>query len=84
MAVVDDTVETRRVIETMLRRDGYTVYTADDGAVGLELVLRERPDVVISDVMMPKVSGFELCRILKADRAMRLTPVVLVTGNTER
>jgi putative two-component system response regulator len=84
VVVVDDTEEIRHVITSMLRRDGYTVHSACDGEEGLELVRRDRPDVVVSDVMMPKVNGFELCEALKADRETRLTPVILVTGNTER
>jgi putative two-component system response regulator len=84
IAVIDDNPEVRSVVATLLSRDGYVVFTADDGAAGLELVWREPPDVIISDVRMPNVDGFELCRTLKADRATRLTPLILVTGNTER
>ena len=84
VAVIDDNPEIRGVIANLLKRDEYVVFTANDGAAGLELVRRERPDVIISDVMMPHLDGFELCRTLKADRATRLTPLILVTGNTER
>ena len=84
VVVVDDDAEIRRLIATLLRRAGHTVYLAPDGAAALELVRRERPDVIISDVMMPNVNGFELCRALKADRETRLIPVVLVTGSSER
>jgi putative two-component system response regulator len=84
VAVIDDNPEIRGVVATLLSRDGYVVFTADDGAAGLELVWREQPDVIISDVSMPNVDGFELCRTLKTDRATRLTPLILLTGNTER
>ena len=57
---------------------------ARDGAAGLDLVLRERPDLVLTDVVMPHMNGFELCRRLKDDRDTRLIPVVLVTGLAER
>jgi putative two-component system response regulator len=84
IVVVDDTAETRRFVETIIRRDGYTVYAAEDGAAALDLIRRECPDVVISDVLMPKINGIDLCRRLKSDRDTRLIPVILVTGSTER
>ena len=83
VVVIDDTPEIRNVIANLLRAE-YTVHTASDGASGLELVRRERPDVIISDVTMPNLDGFELCRILKSDAETRLTPLILVTGHAER
>jgi putative two-component system response regulator len=82
--VVDDTEEIRTVIAAMLSRDGHTVLEAPDGAVALELVRSQHPDVVISDVVMPTLDGFGLCRTLKTDPATRLVPVILVTGVLER
>src|SRR3990170_2430615 len=64
----------------MLGDDGHEVVSARDGAEALEAVHVHHPDVVILDVGMPKVDGFEVCRRLKSDPATRLTPVVLVTG----
>lgn len=84
VVVVDDDAASRNFISSFLTREGYTVYSASDGAAGLELVRREHPDVVVSDVMMPELNGFELCQQVKADRETRLTPVVLVTGAAER
>ncbi len=78
--VADDARSSRELLTTILRRDGYTVFTARDGAEALELMLTELPDVVVSDVLMPKLTGFELCRRIKEDRATRLISVVLVTG----
>jgi putative two-component system response regulator len=83
VVVIDDTPEIRNVIANLLR-DEYTVHKAGDGVSGLELVRRERPDVIISDVSMPNLDGFELCRLLKSDADTRLTPLILVTGNAER
>jgi putative two-component system response regulator len=83
VVVIDDTPEIRNVIANLLRAE-YTVHTASDGASGLDLVRRQRPDVIISDVTMPNLDGFELCRILKSDAETRLTPLILVTGNAER
>ena len=83
VVVIDDTPEIRNVIANLLRQE-YTVHTAADGASGLDVVRRERPDVIISDVSMPNLDGFELCQILKSDAETRLTPLILVTGNAER
>lgn len=78
--VADDSRSSRELLTTILRRDGYTVFTARDGAEALGLTLEELPDVVVSDVLMPRLTGFELCRRIKEDRATRLISVVLVTG----
>jgi putative two-component system response regulator len=84
VVVIDDVEENLELITDVLDRDGYTVVGAPDGAAGLDLVLRERPDLVLTDVVMPHMNGFELCRRLKDDRDTRLIPVVLVTGLAER
>ena len=84
VVVADDLDQTREAMTELLERDGHLVSSAPDGAAALELVLRERPDVVVSDVMMPNMNGFELCKAVKADGATRLIPVVLVTGAIER
>lgn len=84
VVVVDDVQANVDLLTGLLTRDGYTVHAATDGATALDLVLRETPDLVLSDVLMPKMSGFELCRRIKEERTTRLTPVVLVTSLGER
>jgi putative two-component system response regulator len=84
VVVIEDVEENLEHITAVLERDGYTVVGARDGAEGLDLVLRERPDLVLTDVVMPHMNGFEVCRRLKSDRETRLIPVVLVTGLAER
>lgn len=84
IVVVDDLQANIELLTRLLTRDGYTVHAATDGASALALVERVRPDLVLSDVMMPAMNGFDLCRRLKSDRATRLTPVVLVTSLGER
>jgi putative two-component system response regulator len=84
VVVIDDVEENLELISGVLDRDGYTVVGARDGAAGLDLVLQDRPDLVLTDVVMPRMNGFELCRRLKDDRETRLIPVVLVTGLAER
>ena len=65
---------------TSSRATDYTVLTASDGEQALEVVAREHPDLVLMDVLMPKLSGFEVCERIKQDKATRLTPVVLITA----
>ena len=78
--VVDDVDANARLLERLLVRDGHQVRFATDGAEALSVVGREQPDLVLMDVMMPTLDGFETCRRLKADAATRLIPVVLVTA----
>lgn len=78
--VVDDDETNRRLLEAMLTREGYQVRFAPNGAEGLEQVLEAPPDLIILDVMMPLMDGYETCRRLKALERTRLIPVVLVTA----
>jgi putative two-component system response regulator len=84
VVVADDLEANLDLFTRLLTRDGYIVHGARDGAAALELVIRHMPDLVLSDVVMPEVDGFELCRRIKEDKATRLTPVVLVTSLGER
>ena len=84
VVVADEVQANVELLTGLLTRDGYAVYPAADGAAAWELVLREMPDLVVSDVMMPRMNGFELCRRIKSELATRLTPVVLVTGLEDR
>jgi putative two-component system response regulator len=81
--VVDDESQNVEVLRRLMTRLGYDVLTALDGESALESVVRERPDLVLLDVNMPGIDGFEVCRRLKADPATRLIPVVLITTLTE-
>jgi putative two-component system response regulator len=78
--VVDDNPGDVRLAQTLLQGEGYTVFTANNGRAALEIVAREQPDVVLSDVLMPEPDGFEVCREIKRDPVTRLIPVVLITG----
>ena len=80
MLVVEDTAATRDLLISVLTREGYRVIAADDGALATQLVRSEHPDLVLMDVLMPKVDGFSACAALKSDPQTRLTPVVLITG----
>jgi putative two-component system response regulator len=81
--VVDDERQNVEVLRRLMTRLGYEVLTAADGESALESVVRDRPDLILLDVNMPGIDGFEVCRRLKADTATRLIPVVLITTLTE-
>lgn len=78
--VVDDDALTREILGTVLNLQDLEVVTAADGAEALEVAAREHPDVIVLDVMMPRMDGFEACRKLKADPEMTLVPVILLTA----
>ena len=82
--VVDDVSANVELLKTLLTREGYTVLTAADGEQALEMVAREHPDLVLMDVLMPKLSGFQVCERIKQDKTTRLTPVVLITALSHR
>ena len=78
--VVDDVAGNISLARSVLERDGYLVTSAANGREALAAVVRDHPDLILLDVMMPDLDGFETCRQLKSDAATRLLPVVLVTA----
>lgn len=85
--VVDDTAPNVKLLEQVLLLAGYEVVTAASGEEGLAKVVFAKPDLVLCDVVMPEMSGYEVCRALRANPATALLPVVMVTAldpETER
>ena len=78
--VVDDDPRIRQTLASLLEDNKIDVITAANGQEGLDTVRDTSPDLVLCDVIMPRVNGFEFCRRLRADLETRLTPVVLITG----
>jgi two-component system, cell cycle response regulator len=78
--VVDDIEANVRLLQAKLQAEYYHVLTASDGATALAVAAEEKPDLVLLDVMMPGMDGFEVCRRLKDDSATRHIPIVLVTA----
>jgi class 3 adenylate cyclase len=78
--VVDDTPMNVKLLAGLLEGHGYAVVTASSGAAAFERVRDDRPDLVLLDVVMPEMSGYEVCRRLRADEATRLLPIVMVTA----
>jgi DNA-binding response OmpR family regulator len=82
--VVDDDPEIVAMLTTRLGHRGYTITTASDGERALELARRERPDIVLLDVMMPKRSGWEVVRALRQDPVTQDIKIVMVTAIGEQ
>lgn len=78
--VVDDEPYIARVIKFKLEQEGYTVISANDGQSGLQKIKEEKPDLVLLDVMMPGLSGYEVCQKIKEDAELAGIPVVILTA----
>jgi class 3 adenylate cyclase len=78
--IVDDNPTNVKVLQTRLAADGYEIVTAADGEEGLAAARQHTPDLILLDVMMPNLDGFEVCRRLRADAAFPFTPIILVTA----
>ena len=78
--IVNDEPDQLTLMGNLLRKAGYSILTAEDGVEGLSLAKRERPDLVISDVTMPRMGGLEFCREIRADSELKTVPILLVTA----
>jgi CheY-like chemotaxis protein len=81
--VVDDS-RTIVMMQSMILRNGpYDVVVASDGAEAVEMALAERPDLILMDVVMPRMTGFEACRVLRSREETRAIPIILVSTRGE-
>ncbi|MBL7140111.1 MAG: response regulator [Planctomycetes bacterium] len=81
--VVDDYPANVKLLERNLQAAGYETVAANDGQEALEKVQAEKPDLILLDIMMPKIDGFEVCRRLRADEATAVIPIIMVTALKE-
>lgn len=80
--IVDDEPEIRFLTRKMLEKAGYEVMEAGNGEEGLRLLKKEKPDLILLDVMMPGLKGWEVCGRIKADERLRNIPVAMFTVRT--
>src|SRR5436305_6098402 len=78
LLIIEDELPMRRALTDCLEAEGYRVLTAADGQTGLDKALQERPDLVLLDIMMPRLDGFEVCRELR--RLSNPVPVLMLTA----
>ena len=78
--IVNDAPEQLGLMERLLVKAGYSVFTAEDGVQGLNLAKKNKPDLVISDVSMPHMNGLEFCERLRSDSELKSVPILLVSA----
>jgi len=80
--VVDDSLTVRKITGRLLAREGYQVILAKDGVEALEHLLDVIPDVMIVDIEMPRMDGFDLTRNIRADEQLKAIPIIMITSRT--
>jgi len=78
--VVEDSRTERKILSSIIQKGGYEVVTAEDGIGGLETAITQKPDVILSDIVMPRLTGIEMCRMLKSRDDTRHIPVVFISA----
>lgn len=78
--VADDEPNIVISLEYLMKREGYTVLVARDGQEALDMIARDRPHLVLLDVMMPKKSGFEVCQAVRASEELQATKILMLTA----
>ena len=81
--LADDELDIITLIAARLKANGYEVIPASDGETALKLAKQEQPDLLILDVMMPKLDGYKVCRLLKFDSRYNAIPVMMLTARTQ-
>src|SRR5213082_458651 len=76
--IIEDDADNRRVIADLFTREDWNVLEADDGDAGLELALRDRPELILCDLLMPKSNGFQVCRTIREQ--LQPTKIIVVSG----
>ena len=78
--VIDDSKTIRRTAETLLKKAGCEVVTADDGFEALSKIVDTRPDIIFVDVMMPRLDGYQTCALIKSNQMLKSTPVIMLSS----
>jgi twitching motility two-component system response regulator PilG len=78
--VIDDSKTIRRTAETLLKKQGCEVITANDGFEALSKIVEHKPDFIFVDIMMPRLDGYQTCALIKHNRSFRHTPVVMLSS----
>jgi DNA-binding response OmpR family regulator len=82
--VVDDEMQLVDMVKMRLEANGYSVISAYDGQDGLDKARKERPDLIILDLMLPKIDGYKVCRMLKFDEKYKNIPIILFTARAQQ
>lgn len=78
--VIDDSKTIRRTAETLLKKEGCEVITANDGYEALAKIADTKPDIIFVDIMMPRLDGYQTCALIKHNQKFRTTPVIMLSS----
>lgn len=81
--IVDDNPNNLQVLGSILEGKGYEVALAQNGLLALDFIKKEKPDLILLDIMMPEINGYEICKKLKEDNETKDVPVIFLTAKTE-
>ncbi|MDY7039633.1 MAG: response regulator [Chloroflexota bacterium] len=80
--LVDDALFNRRLLETVLKSKGYELLVAENGQDGIELAIREQPDLILMDIQLPDIDGYMVAKVLKSRAETEAIPIVALTAST--
>ena len=78
--LIDDDPTLLKLAQSVLSSNGFEVVAVNDAPNGLELAMKQKPDLIILDVMMPIINGFNICRMMKSEKALKHIPIILLTS----
>lgn len=81
--ITEDSPTILEILKSVLVEEGYDVIAAVDGQQALELVRTEKPDLIVLDLMLPKIDGYKVCRMLKFDEKYKNIPIIMLTARTK-
>lgn len=80
--VVDDEPHVVKLLKARLEKNGYSVIVAHEGQEALDKTYQENPDLIILDIMLPYIDGYNVCKILRSDEKYKVIPIIMLTGRT--
>ena len=81
--VIDDDHVVTKMVESRLKANGYEAIVSNDAALGLEIAIKRTPDLIILDVMMPIINGYNMCSLLRAEEKSKKIPIIMLTSRAE-
>ena len=82
--IIDDNSAWRYLVIHELHKQGYTTFSAGNGTAGIEMAQQNKPDLILLDILMPGMDGFQVCRILKKDPLLKDIPVIFLTAKAQK
>ncbi len=83
VVVIDDSATVRKLAEVVLKENGYNVYTAEDGERGLDIAQKVSPSLILVDFVMPKMNGYQFCKLARKNPSLKDVPIILITAKGE-